>query len=386
MAKLKARGRGYLRCGSVVLLGLTLSACALIPPPKEGQFKLLSNESLIIQSSFDRSYALAGKSGSVARKLTPVPDFDYGFQTDLDGPTIYAGAARSDGLLRIDKKGNWRKIETEKIGDFGGYTALFGLPDGGAIVARNKLAYNLPDGSYPNKIFRLDADGEVVWSTVVGLYVSRISVDDNRVILSGDDGKDEEQPLYITLDLENGSKVEQTSAQLPESWYNFDDCAVRNDTIYCVVGYPKPGNGDIWDTSLVKFSLGEGKQLGNPVFLENEIYNFRFINDKLYGVRESSKDHTKLYTFDLDGNLLSKEALDIDLIYPVIHGMYKQGTKLYLDFWATEAKKSNLTVKKAQSVLCLNTDTGKITSETYDIPKSVYLGAGPVIPSSWFTR
>ena len=226
----------------------------------------------------------------------------------------------------------------------------------------------------------------MVWSTVVGLYVSRISVDDNRVILSGDDGKDEEQPLYITLDLENGSKVEQTSAQLPESWYNFDDCAVRNDTIYCVVGYPKPGNGDIWDTSLVKFSLGEGKQLGNPVFLENEIYNFRFINDKLYGVRESSKDHTKLYTFDLDGNLLSKEALDIDLIYPVIHGMYKQGTKLYLDFWATEAKKSNLTVKKAQSILCLNTDTGKITSETYDIPKSVYLGAGPVIPSSWFTR
>ncbi|MDD7542383.1 MAG: hypothetical protein SPK50_00965 [Mobiluncus porci] len=373
------------RWSIALLMGIVLSSCASAPPSHEGKFNLLPDENLIIQSSFEASYAVAGKPEAVARKLMPLPDFDYSHQTDLDGPTVYIAASRSDGLLRIDKKGNWKWVETEELGDFGGYTALAGLPDGGSIVAKNKLSYNLPDGSYPEKVFRLDSEGEVLWSTIVSLYVNQVSVADRYVIVSGDNGTGvDNNPRYTVLNLADGAVVSETTARIPEEWYSFDDCEIKSETVYCIVGYT--GDNGMWNNFLVKFSLKNGAQLGEPIYLENEIYHVKYMNGAFYGVRTREGEDITLCSFDLNGKKLLDMVLDIELNSPVVNKLYARGKYLFIPFWATEAEKTKLAVRKAQGLIRLDTETGKTTAQTFSIPKSVYLGGAPIIPADWFFR
>lgn len=379
-----------LRLNFIVALALliSLSACASTSKAIEGKIEVPSGENLIIQSGmFDNySYFLTGKNNQVAKKVANIPDADYFAVSNLDNPNIYVIAARSDGLLKISKDGTWGKIFTEENGDFGGYNAILSLGDGGAIVARNKLNYTLPDGSYPDKVFRIDASGDVIWSTVVPLRVDSILLADNLVVLSGDNSLPEKSALYQILNLENGSIVSKTSSDIPNHWYNFKNCTIINKIVHCIVQHPNINNTSEWESYLVKFSLETGKQLSSPVFMDKDIHSFIFLGNCFYGIKENKTEETRLVVFDLDGNWNGDYVIESKMkVASFIHFM-KHGSNLYLRFWNSRPKKEKWVVREAESLIYFDTKTGKFTEESFDIPKSAYLGAGANIPAIWFRQ
>ncbi|WP_249290405.1 hypothetical protein [Mobiluncus mulieris] len=364
---------------------LSLSACVGVPTT-EGKIEIPSDQNLIIQSGmFDNySYILTGKDNQVAKKVANIPDADYFAASNLDNPNFYVIAARSDGLLKISKDGTWSKIFTEEKGNFGGYNAILSLGDGGAVVARNKLNYTLPDGSYPDKVFRIDASGNVIWSTIVPLRVDSITLADNLIVLGGDNSLSAKSALYQILDLENGSIVSQTSPDIPDYWYNFKNCTIINRVVHCIVQHTNINNTGEWESYLVKLSLETGKQLNTPVFMDKNIHSFTYLDNCFYGIREDKTEKTRLIVFDLDGNRKADYVLESKMQVASFVQFMKRGSNLYLHFWNLRPKKEKWMVREADSLFYFDTKTGKFTEESFDIPRFAYLGAGANIPASWF--
>ncbi|NMW64735.1 hypothetical protein HHJ78_04130 [Mobiluncus mulieris] len=330
------------------------------------------------------SYILTGKDNQVAKKVANIPDADYFAASNLDNPNFYVIAARSDGLLKISKDGTWSKIFTEEKGNFGGYNAILSLGDGGAVVARNKLNYTLPDGSYPDKVFRIDASGNVIWSTIVPLRVDSITLADNLIVLGGDNSLSAKSALYQILDLENGSIVSQTSPDIPDYWYNFKNCTIINRVVHCIVQHTNINNTGEWESYLVKLSLETGKQLNTPVFMDKNIHSFTYLDNCFYGIREDKTEKTRLIVFDLDGNRKADYVLESKMQVASFVQFMKRGSNLYLHFWNLRPKKEKWMVREADSLFYFDTKTGKFTEESFDIPRFAYLGAGANIPASWF--
>lgn len=377
-----------LRLNLIIALALLLclSACASTPTTTKGKVDLPSGQNLIIQTGmFDKySYILTGKNNQIAKKVANVPDADYFEVSSLDNPNVYVIAARSDGLLKISKDGTWGKIFTEETGDFGGYNAVLSLEDGGAVVARNKLNYTLPDGSYPDKIFRIDASGNVIWSTIVPLRVDSIQLADNLIVLSGDNNHATKSAQYQILTLENGSIVSQTPIDIPDHWNSFENCTIVNKAVHCIVQYTNTNDTGEWESYLVKFSLETGKQLSSPVFMSNNIHKFIFLDNCFYGIREHKSEETRLMVFDLDGNSKTDYILNSKLkVASFVHFM-SYGGNLYLHFWNPLPKKEKYVVREAESLIYFNPKTGNFIEETFDIPRSAYRGAGANIPTTWF--
>lgn len=217
-----------LSCASLV----TLSSCSYTPVNTSGKFDLNENQSISIQSDmFDEPSSIISFENNKRsqKKLANIPYSNYLFASNWNTNSIYIAAARSNGLLQVNKDQSWQVLDVYNTdNNFGGYTAVSSLPQGGAILSKNKVGNNIPDMWYPDLIVRIDKQGKPLWKTTVDCFVDSIDTTDSLALVSGTS----KQASYFILDLETGHIVSHLEKDTNLKW--FHACHFVSDKIVCI--------------------------------------------------------------------------------------------------------------------------------------------------------